>query len=131
MIHRFPGVSCRRYFNPCGLLLASFAFFARKGLSQRTQRTPRREDAAPMTIPERFFQPVQKRNRALAALCAVLELLFPGCPRPPLLTPAPAIPLWLISESGQYGFIDQSGREVIPPRYADAKPFQEGLAAVE
>jgi WG containing repeat len=33
--------------------------------------------------------------------------------------------------SGAFGFIDRSGREVVPPRYAKVMPFAEGMAAVE
>jgi hypothetical protein len=29
-----------------------------------------------------------------------------------------------------YGYVDSAGNIVIPPRYLDARPFQEGLAAV-
>ncbi|MDX1429812.1 MAG: WG repeat-containing protein, partial [Rhodothermales bacterium] len=32
---------------------------------------------------------------------------------------------------GQWGFVDSDGSMAIPPRYSDARPFSEGLAAVE
>jgi hypothetical protein len=37
----------------------------------------------------------------------------------------------VLQDSSQYGYIDQSGQLVIPPRFLDARPFSEGLAAVE
>jgi len=36
-----------------------------------------------------------------------------------------------VSKAGRFGFIDHSGREVIPLRFESAYPFSEGLAAVE
>lgn len=38
--------------------------------------------------------------------------------------------LHIIYENDRYGFINQSGKEVIPPVYYNALPFSEGLAAV-
>jgi len=29
------------------------------------------------------------------------------------------------------GFIDKTGKEIVPPKYDDASDFQEGLALVE
>lgn len=39
--------------------------------------------------------------------------------------------LSLIKLNGMYGFADQTGREVIPPKFLDARPFSEGRAAVK
>ena len=35
-----------------------------------------------------------------------------------------------VEQNDKVGFIDKAGKQVIPPRYADAQPFSEGLAAV-
>ena len=35
-----------------------------------------------------------------------------------------------VEQNGKVGFIDKTGRQVIPPRYDNAQPFSEGLAAV-
>jgi hypothetical protein len=35
-----------------------------------------------------------------------------------------------IEVKGKYGFIDNTGKMVIPPQYSGAEPFFEGLAAV-
>jgi hypothetical protein len=36
-----------------------------------------------------------------------------------------------VRKDGAYGFVDINGQEVITPRFAEARPFAEGLAAVE
>ena len=36
-----------------------------------------------------------------------------------------------VEQNDKVGFIDKAGRQVIPPRYDDAQPFSEGLAAVK
>jgi nickel-dependent lactate racemase len=33
--------------------------------------------------------------------------------------------------NGKYGFIDKTGKEIVPPKYDDAWDFQEGLARVK
>jgi WG containing repeat len=37
--------------------------------------------------------------------------------------------VWVVG--GRYGYIDKSGKMVIPPQYVMADNFSEGLAAVE
>ncbi|MFB6456252.1 WG repeat-containing protein [Chitinophaga sp. Hz27] len=39
-------------------------------------------------------------------------------------------PLFIFTEHGKVGFIDQQGKIIIPPVYAEADDFSEGLAAV-
>ena len=36
-----------------------------------------------------------------------------------------------VTLNGKYGFINEEGEEVIPPKYDEAYPFRKGLAAVE
>ena len=36
-----------------------------------------------------------------------------------------------VTQNNKVGFMDKAGKQVIPPRYADAQPFSEGLAAVK
>ena len=36
-----------------------------------------------------------------------------------------------MEQNDKVGFMDKAGRQVIPPRYNDAQPFSEGLAAVK
>lgn len=38
--------------------------------------------------------------------------------------------LAVILKNNKFGYIDENGRTVIPPKYADARDFHEGLAAV-
>ena len=45
---------------------------------------------------------------------------------------------WLFQEglapvelNGKWGFIDKTGKLIVPPMYDEAWPFQEGLAKVE
>ena len=38
--------------------------------------------------------------------------------------------LGLVQTESGYGFIDTTGKMVIPPKYLEVKPFYEGLAAV-
>ena len=33
--------------------------------------------------------------------------------------------------NGKWGFIDKTGKEIVTPKYDDAKDFKEGLAWVE
>jgi hypothetical protein len=40
-------------------------------------------------------------------------------------------PLFLVRKDGKYGYIDKTGKIVIPPQYANAERFFEGLAAVK
>lgn len=37
---------------------------------------------------------------------------------------------WPIQKGDKWGFIDSTGKEVIPPIYTEARPFSEGFAAV-
>ncbi len=59
-------------------------------------------------------------------LAVFLAVLLGGCTR------APKEPdrLFLIKEKGRYGYIDRTGRVVIPPQYVAADNFSEGLAGV-
>jgi len=41
------------------------------------------------------------------------------------------IPLFPIRAEGKYGYIDTTGRVVIPPRYSRAEPFSDGLGLVK
>jgi hypothetical protein len=36
-----------------------------------------------------------------------------------------------VTQNDKFGFMNKAGKQVIPPRYADAQPFSEGLAAVK
>jgi hypothetical protein len=36
-----------------------------------------------------------------------------------------------IEKNGKFGFMDRTGKEIIPPTYDDAQAFSEGLAAVK
>ena len=38
--------------------------------------------------------------------------------------------LYIVRRNAKYGFIDQTGKEVIPCKYDGASNFSEGLAAV-
>src|SRR5215472_13961814 len=40
------------------------------------------------------------------------------------------VPLFPVVEHGRWGYIDQTGRIVIPPQFDGADPFSEGLAQV-
>ncbi len=67
-------------------------------------------------------------KRIVSLLLAVfLGVLLGGC------TQAPKEPdrLFLIKERGKYGYIDRTGRVVIPPQFVDAGNFSEGLAGVQ
>ena len=59
-------------------------------------------------------------------LAVFLGVLLGDC------TQAPKEPdrLFLIREKGKYGYMDRTGRVVIPPQFADAGNFSEGLAGV-
>src|SRR5262245_43011234 len=77
---------------------------------------------------------------AVARLSALLLLTAVSCARrvPPQVaaTPQPAptvadLDYFVIRLDGKQGFMDRSGRVVIPPRFVKVYPFTEGLAAAQ
>ncbi len=81
----------------------------------------------------------------LSIMAAVLIALAPSGP-PPTAAQAPAVPaqvvlapavpaaasaLFPVLVDGKWGYIDGAGKVVIPPRFEQAAPFSEGLAAVQ
>jgi hypothetical protein len=59
-------------------------------------------------------------------LAGFLAVLLGGC------TQAPKEPdrLFLVREKGKYGYIDRTGRVIIPPKFKEAGNFSDGLARV-
>ena len=44
--------------------------------------------------------------------------------------PQPLVCLYIVRRKGKYGFIDQTGKEVIPCKFDGVESFSEGLAMV-
>jgi hypothetical protein len=63
----------------------------------------------------------------LSALSAAMAL---GASPPSNATTAEKVAFFDVKVNGKYGFIDKTGKVVIAPQFAQARPFSEGLAAV-
>src|SRR5579862_743776 len=61
---------------------------------------------------------------SLNRLFLILPLMVAGCG-------TSSKSLHVVAVSGRYGFIDHSGKMVIPPQFDQATEFSEGLAAVQ
>jgi hypothetical protein len=62
------------------------------------------------------------------SIVAVVFLLFSASGSPVASQDPPA--LFPIEQQGKWGFIDQTGKTIIPPRFNSAQEFSEGLAPV-
>jgi WG containing repeat len=52
-------------------------------------------------------------------------------PSPTLIAQEQIVPLFAIKSNGKWGFINQTGKVIIPPQFEAAGDFQEGLAVVQ
>ncbi|WP_017656110.1 WG repeat-containing protein [Fortiea contorta] len=90
--------------------------------------------------PDRTFRPSQPipRVQAIAILANHLNFNIPDNPETtlkkyfdPYNVSDFVSGLAVINVNGKYGYIDKTGKIVIPPQFDQAKAFSEGLAAVE
>lgn len=67
----------------------------------------------------------------LKMFLAGLFLILATCSAQAAQGPEDADMLFLITVKDKYGFIDRSGKVVVPPQFEDAEEFSEGLAVVK
>ena len=94
--------------------------------------------AAPAAMPRPSAPKVPFSRLALSvraaiglAVCGIAGYFHWGQTRPAGWYEQDTGGLYRIRENGRYGYMDRTGKTVIPPQFDDAKDFSEGLAVVK